>query len=202
MLNPDTGCMHGLRTFRRWRARRLWRRLLAAAVGVQHVVMVRRRELVHRVGDHVVDADHVPHVLQADARRRACPRRTRSSTLQAAPPCVMRVCLDSSISYCNVQRKAHHPPSSLPTRPARRSSRQRLHACAHVIELQRLMPPSFRQKHTLTLSRTLESARQSRARACALVLGVRECVQHAQRGRQHLHADQEVLQVLAVVHAL
>jgi hypothetical protein len=47
-------------------------RLLGAAVGVEDVVVVGGRKLVHRVRDHIVDADHVPHVLQPQARVGPC----------------------------------------------------------------------------------------------------------------------------------
>ena len=55
-------------------------RLFGALIGVQNIVVVGGRELVHGVGDHVVDADHVPHVLQAQARVRPCGISNTSSS--------------------------------------------------------------------------------------------------------------------------
>ena len=45
---------------------------LAVAVAVQHVVMVGGGKLVHCIGHHIPDADHMPHVLQPHAMARPC----------------------------------------------------------------------------------------------------------------------------------
>ena len=50
--------------------------LLGASIGVEHIVVVRGSKLVHCVRNHVVDADHMPHVFQAQASVCSWRRRT------------------------------------------------------------------------------------------------------------------------------